>query len=234
MPRELVYGRTITVRRGDLTAEPPANFPPSALDADDLEAGLELVRQLQSSHDALRDLHSRHADALLARDVLRRRHQLLSAFADDLAQHHGDAATPLDFATYFAEALTALRPALDRLPLDVTTEPDLDPDLDADEPDDADPPSNLRRAALERRRFRRDGEELPDDEVRVRLALELTWDELGGRVTVRTVALDEETGDEVRPRTSQTSVLVDLDWPAANLLVGLTRVARDQANGSPE
>lgn len=117
---------------------------------------------------------------------------------------------------------------------DLLAELDSPTDRPTDEPDDADPPGHLRRAVLRRRA----GEPLPtgddadDAEVRVALGVELSWEEDGGRVTVRTVALEEDTSERVRPR-SDVPVLVDLDWPAANRLITVTRTARDGANGTP-
>jgi hypothetical protein len=135
MPRELIYGRAVTVRRGDLLPEPPPDSPA----ADDLATGLELVRQLQSAHDALRAsdaevtaLRAELADQRAAWSVLRRRHQLLSQFADDVQALAGT--NHLVTRDALARRLEELHAALDRLPLDGPADFELPPtpaELDA-------------------------------------------------------------------------------------------------------
>lgn len=119
MPKELIWGDVITVRRGDLSvlaARTRADL--AALTNEALDRLVDRVTATPHSdlEASLRDLHERHAALLLDRNVLRRRHQLLSEFVDDLARY--DADDPDGFQSYWIGELPRLREQLDRLPLD--------------------------------------------------------------------------------------------------------------------
>lgn len=243
MPRELIWGELVTVRRGDLpvlaartrrdlTALPTLDLTanPDALrdswrDAD----GRELVRQLQSTHAVLRELEA-------GTSVLRRRHQLLAEFVEQLEPAVGEA--------WYVQRLAALRAELDRHPLDDPTataggedgdvlDPpppppppppptdrthastgDLDSDLDSDLGLDPNPAP--------------DGDD--PEELRLQLALQLTWIRDGGHVTVGVIGHDHESGRQHDVGGYHAA----LDWAASNRAIRKFRVARDQSHGSPE
>lgn len=127
MPREYVWGDTVTVRRGDLPILAARTRAAAAQvldetgetgetsDFDDYvtstAAEVELVRQLQATHAALRELEA-------GTSVLRRRHQLLSAFVDDLVNLDGTTTDYVEFTREFRRRAQSLRIALEALPPD--------------------------------------------------------------------------------------------------------------------
>lgn len=241
MPTEHVYGNYTTVHDGDLavlrlrTADELSQLPPS-------HAELEVLRLTETVHDRV--------------DVLRRRHQLLSAFADGVATLRTPATSHEEFRTRVLDELDVLRRELERLPLTVTT--NHGGDLVPGGP-------GVRRhvvrtmatglrdvpvgAVLPRASGGADGD-TPDDENptettgddateadeagaglrRVQLRVALGWERDGQHVVLGVDGYDHERGVPV----DLGGLRVALGWTAANRLLKKVRVGRDQSCGTPE
>lgn len=240
MPTEHVYGNYTTVHDGDLavlrlrTADELSQLPPS-------HAELEVLRLTETVHDRV--------------DVLRRRHQLLSAFAEGV-RTLGNEVTDETFRVRVVDELRVLRGELERLPLTVTT--NHGGDLVPGGP-------GVRRhvvrtmatglrdvpvgAVLPRASGGADGD-TPDDENptettgddateadeagaglrRVQLRVALGWERDGGQVVLGVDGYDHERDVPV----DLGGLRVSLGWTAANRLLRKVRAGRDQSCGTPE
>lgn len=188
MPREHVYAQLVTVPLGDPTAEPTDR---SQLDPP-----------------------TAPGDA----DVLRRRHQLLSQFTNDLATRV--ASRQLELPADLTTELRDLLAQLDRLPLDAYRSP-------FRAPGHAGPHLPLRNPAVT---------ELTSEsrdvlgERRVQLRLVLTWTRDFPTVYLALDGWDHDAGEVV----DLGGPTLELDWPALNKLRKKIQVARDQSCGTPE
>lgn len=198
MPLEHVYAGVTTVHPGDLPILAARSLP-------DLAAVPQLDRPASPPDH----------------DVLRRRHQLLSRFVEDLDRARvtvgGEA-----FEAVFSRRLEALHAELARLPLDdPPAEPTDDPtglDLNLREPVTSSPDgptaSELHVSQLRR----------------VQLRVCLGWERDGGQVTLGVDGWDHDRAE----RVDLGGLHAALDWSAANRLARKVKVARDQSCGVPE
>lgn len=255
MPKELILGDRVTVRRGDLpvaAARTRADLRALPADGRDLQllAGLTLanerVTELVAERDALRahlarspradtgdaepDLDPRTIVDLhnrLVRDhrVLRRRHEVLLNFLAEVSGLLDEAERDRASTVSRASVAVRLQRARDRL-----RPLDLG-EAPATDESEAPPfdPDDVPDEPL----ITEDDPNLPADdpnaEVVLRVALSLHWVREGGQVTIGVIGLDGD-GTEV----DLGGTFATLDWAAANKLIKKTRVARDQSHGSPE
>lgn len=221
MPSEHVYGNITTVHDGDLAVLRLRTADElSQLDLPPSPAELEVLRPTEVVRDRV--------------DVLRRRHQLLSAFADGVATLRTPATSHEEFRTLVLDELDVLRRELERLPLTVTT----------NEGGDLTPTGpGVRRvtathASGEPTVEAQDAAHVAADDPevhlaglrRVQLRVALGWERDGGQVVLGVDGYDHERGVPV----DLGGLRVALDWTATNRLLRKTRVARDQSCGVPE
>lgn len=152
MPSEHVYGNITTVHDGDLAVlRLRSRDELSQLDLPSSPADVDLLRTTERLAGRV--------------DVLRRRHQLLSAFVEGVATLRAPETSHEEFRTLVLDELDVLRRELDRLPL-----------TRAAEPAPADPEVHL--AGLRR----------------VQLRVALGWERDGGQVVLGVDGYDHERG----------------------------------------
>lgn len=212
MSQEHVYADYVTVRAGDLPIL-------AARSLDDLPQLDRVASQLDL--DVLRT--TQHVSQRV--DVLRRRHQLLSSFVDDLARDlptETGRPVPAADVTALELRLVRLRNELAQLPLDVEVNHGGDLARDRLAPGE--------RAVTRTASTDVTASELHAADRRVQLRVVVGWERDGQQVTLGVDGWDHDRAE----RVDLGGLHAALDWTAANLLLRKLRVGRDRSCGVPE